>query len=229
MMQAFLPAVRRLALTCTTLAAMLAASPAHAFADDDARRAILELRQQLRQMTEQNQQARIQLAQQIDDTQQEIASLRGQVERLRWELDAKRRLEQEEIGVSITVNNPQEQAAFNQAMTHFRGGKYKESAEGFATFLAQYPNSQLSSEALFYQGSSQYANRQFDASIQTLQRLVQGRPDDARAPDALLIIAANQVEKGAMAGAKATLQSIVTNYPQSAAAQTAQERLKLLQ
>lgn len=228
-MQVFSFATKRVFLACATLAALLAAAQAHAFADDDARRAILELRQQVRQMTEQNQQARLHLAEQIENLQQELASMRGQVEQLRWELDAKRRLEQEAIGVSITVNNPQEQAAFNQAMSHFRGGKYKESAEGFATFLAQYPNSQLSSEAIFYQGSSQYANRQFDASIQTLQRLTQGKPDDSRTPDALLIIAANQVEKGNMGAAKAALQSIVSNHPETTAAQTAQERLKLLQ
>ncbi|MCB5363398.1 tol-pal system protein YbgF [Pusillimonas sp. CC-YST705] len=226
----FLPqATHRVFLTCATLAALLTAPLAHAFADDDARRAILELRQQVRQMTEQNQQARLSLAEQLENLQQELANLRGQVEHLRWEVDAKRRLEQEQIGVSITVNNPQEQAAFNQALTHFRGGKYKEAGEGFATFLAQYPNSQLASEAMFYQGSSQYANRQFDASIATLQRLTQGKPDDARTPDALLIIAANQVEKGNMGGAKTTLQSIVSKYPQSPAAATAQERIKLLQ
>lgn len=229
MMQALPLATKRFILACTTLAALLASAQAHAFADDDARRAILELRQQVRQMTEQNQQARLHLAGQVENLQQELASMRGQVEQLRWELDAKRRLEQEQIGVSITVNNPQEQAAFNRAMTHFRGGKYKEAGEGFATFLSQYPNSQLAGEATFYQGSSQYANRQFDASIATLQRLTQGDPDNARTPDALLIIAANQVEKGNMGGAKTTLQSIVSKYPETPAAQTARERLQLLQ
>lgn len=229
MMQALPLFTKRFLLACAAFSALAATPQAYAFADDDARRAILELRQQVKQMSEQGQQARISLAEQLENQQHELANLRGQVEQLRWELDAKRRLEQEQIGVSITVNNPQEQAAFNQAMTHFRGGKYKEAGEGFATFQAQYPNSQLSSEALFYQGSSQYANRQFDASINTLQKLAQGKPDDARTPDALLIIAANQVEKGNMGGAKATLQSIVSKYPQSPAASTAQERIKLLQ
>lgn len=222
-------ATTRIILACSALAALLITAPAHAFADDDARRAILELRQQVRQLTEQNQQARLSLAEQIDMLQKEVASLRGQVEQLRWESDGKRRLEQEEIGVSISVSNPQEQAAYNRAMTHFRGGKYKEASEGFATFLAQYPNSQLAGEAIFYQGTSQYSNRQFDASISTLQRLTQGDPDNKRTPDALLIIAANQVEKNDMGGAKATLQSIVSKYPETTAAQTARERLQLLQ
>jgi len=214
--------------------------PAHAqFADNEARRAVLDLRQQLRQLTEQNEktiaqlteqnrQARLQLANQIDGLQTELADLRGQLERLRWEFDAARRTEQESIGVTTTVNNPQEQAAFNQAITHFRSGRYPQAGEGFATFLAQYPNSQLAAEALFYQGSSQYANRQFDASTATLQSLVQGRPDHARAPDALLIIAANQIEKGDLPGAEATLQNIISGYPRSTSAQTARERIALL-
>jgi len=214
--------------------------PAYAqFSDNEARRALLELRQQLRetteqnekittQLTEQNRQARLQLANHIENLQAEVASLRGQLEQLRWEFDAARRIEQQAIGVTTTVNNPQEQAAFNQAITHFRSGRYPQASEGFSTFLAQYPNSQLATEALFYQGSSQYANHQFDASILTLQSLVQGRPNHTRAPDALLIIAANQVEKGDLQTAKTTLQAIIDGYPQSTAAQTAQERMELL-
>jgi len=57
---------------------------------------------------------------------------------------------------------------------------------------------------------------------------VQGRPNHARAPDALLIIAANQVEKGDLPTAEATLQNIINGYPRSAAAQTARERIALL-
>ena len=43
-----------------------------AFADDDARKAIVELRQQIRTLTEANQRARVQLADQIEALEQEV-------------------------------------------------------------------------------------------------------------------------------------------------------------
>jgi len=204
--------------------------PAHAFADDEARRAILELRQQVRQMHEQNQQARFLLADQIETLQHELADMRGQIERMRFELDINKRSSQDQAGgSSIQVDNPREQAAFDNAMGLFRSGKYKEAAQGLTGFMQDYPNSQLASEAKFYLGSSQYATKDFKGSIAQLQQLAQEAPNDPRAPDALLIVAASKIELNDMAGAKSSLEQIVRDYPQSSAADTAKSRLELLQ
>ncbi|MET0184213.1 MAG: tol-pal system protein YbgF, partial [Achromobacter sp.] len=59
---------------------MLASAPAHAFSDDEARKAILDLRQQVQQMNEQNARARLQLADQMQSMQQEVMQLREQLE-----------------------------------------------------------------------------------------------------------------------------------------------------
>ena len=56
------------------LALAALAAPVQAFADDEARRAILDLRQQVQQQNEQNQRARLQLADQIQALQQEVAN-----------------------------------------------------------------------------------------------------------------------------------------------------------
>ncbi len=126
--------------------------------------------------------------------------------------------------------DPQEQAAYEAAMGLFRGGKYKEAAGSLATFIQTYPTSPLTPEARFYRGSSMYASKDFKGSIQGLARPgIKASPDDPRAPDALLVIAASQIELNDMAGAKASLQRIVKDYPQANAAETAKSRLKLLQ
>ncbi|HWK60038.1 MAG TPA: tol-pal system protein YbgF [Eoetvoesiella sp.] len=222
--------LRTILLAASLSITALACAPAHAFADDDARRAILDLRQQIKQLTDQNQNARLQLADQMETMQHEMTEMRGQLERIRWELEVnKRSSEDQSGGNSIQVGNPQEQAAFNNAMGLFRSGKYKEAASGFGTFLSNYPSSQLAAEAKFYQGSSQYASKDYKGSIQNLQSMVQASPTDARAPDALLIVAASQIELNNMAGAKASLQKIIKDYPKSSAADTAKSRLKLLQ
>lgn len=221
---------RPILLACAVVFSTTFMLPAYAFADDEARRAILELRQQVRQMQEQNQQARFQLAGQIESLQHELTDMRGQLERMRFELDIGKRASQDQAGGnSVQVNNPQEQAGYDNAMGLFRSGKYKEAAQGLNTFLSNYPNSQLQSEAKFYLGSSLYATKDFKGSIAQLQQLVQTAPTDPRAPDALLIVAASKIELNDMAGAKTSLQQIVRDYPQSSAAETAKSRLELLQ
>ncbi len=224
-----LPYRATLAAAILSLSAAWSA-PAHAFSDDEARRAILELREQIRQLTEQNRQARLQLADQMETIQHEMASMRGQIEQLKWQVDLEKRSSQDQSGGNTPqVADPQEQAAYEGPMGLFRSGKYKEAASSFATFLEAYPNSQLAPEARFYQGSSRYASKDFKGAIQGLQAMIKQNPTDPRAPDALLVIAASQIELNDMAGAKASLQKIVKDYPQTSAAETAKSRLKLLQ
>ncbi len=222
--------LRRTAILAATISLFSITVPAHAFADDDARRAILELRTQIKQITDQNQQARLQLADQLETMQSELTSMRGELEKLRWQQDMDKRSTQDQSGGSHPkVDNPQEQAAFDQPMGLFRSGKYKEAAAAFGGFLKNYPNSQLAAEAQFYQGSSFYASKNFKGAIQELQNLVQANPKDPRAADALLVVAASQIELNNMTGAKSSLQKIVKSYPQTSAAETAKSRLKLLQ
>lgn len=217
-------------VTSLSLTAALAvlSTGAYAFSDDQARRAIIELREQVKLNTESTQRAQLQLADQIDQLRQEVAELRGQLERVRWAADLDKALEADRLGMDLTVDNPREQRAYESALNAFRQGKYPEAASGFGAFLEEYPNSQLGAEALFYQGSSLYAVKRFDQVIAQLQSLVEKHPDNARAPDALLIVSASQVELDKLNDAKTSLQKIVSNYPDSSAAQTAKARLELL-
>lgn len=200
--------------------------PSHAFADDEARRAILELRQQIRQMNEQSQQAKLMLADQIEMMRQEIAQLRGKVETLGWQNAQNQPAEQTTHSL---ISDPQEQAAYEAAMDLYRNGQYQEAASGFGTFIEAYPNSSQIEDVRFFEGSSLYATKRFSAAIQKLQNLISSSPTSPRAPDALMVIASSQVEMNDLASAQKTLQRIVTDYPDSPAAETANSRLQLLQ
>lgn len=218
-------------IVATGLALAAVTAPAHAFSDDEARKAILDLRQQVQQQNEQSQRAKLQLADQIQALQQEVAQLRDQLELVsRQQPSAKPGAA---AGGSnppgASAGDPQEQAAYDGAMDLFRKGQYKEAAESLAAFTALYPNSQLAPSAQFYQGSSRYAMKDFKGTIEQLNAMVQKSPDNARAPDALLIIAGSQIEMNNRAGAKTTLQRIVRDYPTTPAASTAKSRLQLLQ
>jgi tol-pal system protein YbgF len=218
------------ALSAAALLALTLATPAaQAFSDDEARRAILELRTQIKQINEQNQQARLQLADQMDLLHQEIASLRGRVEELSQRgPSAGGNAGHANAPQTPQAGDPQEQAVYEAAADQYRNGRYKEAAASFSAFIQSYPDSDLSGDAQFYLGSSQYASKDFKNSIQTMQTLVKNRPEDPRAPDALLVVAADQIELNDMKSAKASLQRIIKDYPGSPSAETAKSRLKLL-
>ncbi|TAN27398.1 MAG: tol-pal system protein YbgF [Castellaniella sp.] len=226
-------------ISAATLIALSVAAPAQAFSDDEARQAILELRAQVNQLKTQNQQGQLQLADQVDMMRQEIATLRGRVEELNQMVSNSQHggSAQPENGPQQQANNqqqqqgagdPQEQAAYSAAADLYRGGRYKEAASAFSTFISSYPDSNQATDARFYLGSSQYASKDFKHSIQTMQALVKAHPDSPKAPDALLVTAADQIELNDMKGAKASLQRITKEYPKSSAAETAKSRLKLL-
>ena len=216
-------------LAAVAFSSAFISAPAHAFADDEARRAILDLRGQLSTLVDQSRQIRVQQADQIEALQQEVARLRGEVERLSH---LSQRNEQAQAGdsqSSIQVADPAEQAAYDQAMQAFRAGQYKEASALLTQFIQAYPQSALVHEARFYRGSSLYATKDFRGSIGGLETMIKAAPADPRAPDALLVIAASQVELGELEGARNTLQRIVKEYPDTHAAETAKSRLKLLQ
>ena len=204
---------------------LVSALPSYAFTDDEARRAILELRQQIRQMNEQSQQARLLLADQVENMRQEIAQLRGKVEKLDWQSNQNQQPAQQ--GTSL-ISNPQEQAAYDASMDLYRNGQYQEAASAFGTFIDSYPNSTQIDEVRFYEGSSLYASKRFSAAIQKLQALINSNPQGDRASDALMVIASSQVEMNDLPSAQKTLERIVSEYPNSSAADTARNRLELL-
>jgi tol-pal system protein YbgF len=200
------------------------APTAQAFTDSEARQAILELRQQLRTLTETSQNASLQLAERIDMLEQQIAGLRAQLE----ELGAPARSGQSSAQPLEQAQDIKEQSAFDGAMDLYRQGNFKEAIQSLSAFLTLYPESVLAPTAQFYLGSSYYAVNDYRGAISTLKAMAAKYPDHPRAPDALLVAAGSEFELNARPAAKATLDQIVKNYPDSAAAQSAQERLKLL-
>ena len=183
----------------------------------------------MQQQNEQNQRARLQLADQIQALQQEVAQLRDQLE-----LVSRQQPGAKGGGAAGSANppganagDPQEQAAYDGAIDLFRKGQYKEASESFAAFTALYPASQLARAPS--SGQQRYALKDFKGAIEQLTSMVQKAPDNARAPDALLVIAGSQIELNNRAGAKTTLQRIVRDYPSAPAAGTAKSRLQLLQ
>jgi tol-pal system protein YbgF len=240
------PLLRVAAAACVLGSAMVGV-PAHAgvFDDNEARKAVLDLRTKTDGLTNQLQAAQRTILDQsnrLDQLNQQVATLRGQNEDLAnqvatlqkqqkdyyADLDARLKKfepQQETVdGVQGAVQ-PGETDAFNAASTQFRNGDYKNAAASFKAFVAKYPQSPYQPTAQYWLGNALYAQRDYKGSTAVWQNLVKTYPTHPRAPEALLAIANNQIEQGQKAAAKQTLQQIISQYGGTEVAQNAQSKL----
>jgi tol-pal system protein YbgF len=233
-------------------AASLAPLAAHAqlFSDDEARRAIIQLRERVNNLQSEinakmDKAGTLDLHNQNEALRQEIARLRGQVEVLSNELanaqkrqndfyvdldNRLRKLEPQKItvdGQEITVEQA-EQRAYEAALAYFREGDYRNAAAAFYDFTRRYPQSQLVPAAQYWLGNTYYAQRDCTNAIAAHQVVLEKFPNGSRAPEALLNIASCHIELKNRDAARQSLEMLVSRYADSPAAATARERLNTL-
>jgi tol-pal system protein YbgF len=245
----------RLAALALAFAAWL---PLHASAgildDDEARRAILDLRAKVdalsrdvnaRLDTKSDKTATIEILNQHEQTMQEIARLRGQLEVLAnqiagsqktqkdlyADLDARiRKLEprQEVVDGQTVEVKPTEKQAYDTAMDLFKSGDYKAAANALQDFVRRYPDSAFAANAQYWLGNTYYAQRDYKNAIAAQEAVVSNYGNSSKVPDAMLNIASNYIELKDNKKAKKILQQLVSKYPDTSAAATAKDRLASL-
>jgi tol-pal system protein YbgF len=226
---------------------------AHAglFDDDEARKALLDLRAKVEAMradlnaridTKSDKSATLDLVAQNEQLQQQIAQLRGQIEVLSndianaqkrqkdfyVDLDTRlRKLEPREVTIDgkTAQVDPNEQRSYEAAMQQFKAGDYKAAGTALQEFVQRYPGSSYAANAQYWLGNSYYAQRDCKAAIAAQLVVLKNYADSPKAPDAMLNIASCQTELKDKA-AKKTLQDLIKQYPDTPAADTARERLK---
>jgi tol-pal system protein YbgF len=246
-------------LARSTLCAMLVAAaaslalPAHAgvFDDDEARKAILDLRAKVDVLAKDlsaridvkaDKTAALEFVNQQEQAMQEIAKLRGQIEVLAnelaksqqrqkdfyVELDARlRKLEPRKVTIDgkEAVIDPAEQKAYDGALVLFKSGDYKNAAAALQDFVRRYPESGFAANAQYWLGNAYYALRDYPNAITAQLVVATTYADSAKAPDALLNIASCYTELKDKKNAKKVLLDLVAKFPDSASAQAAKERL----
>jgi tol-pal system protein YbgF len=225
------------------------------FDDDEARRAILDLRQkfeasqiELRKTSDDNLQLRrslLDLSNQIEALRSDLAKLRGQDEQLARDVaEIQRRQKDLSQGVDdrlrkfepakVTVDGmefvaqPAEIREFDAALATMRKGDFATAQTAFLDFYMHYPESGYKASMLFWLGNAQYALRSYREAIINFKALITLAPDHLRAPEASLSIANCQLELKDTRSARKTLEDLVKVYPQSEAAAVAKDRLTKL-
>jgi len=239
------------------VALVASASVAHAglFDDDEARRAILEIRQridtnaqQITRLSGENTELRrslLTLQSQIESLRADQATMRGQNEQLQRDLsELQRRQKDIAQGVDermrqfepakVTVDGvefnakPAEKTDYEAALAVFRQGDFNAAQNAFNGFVLKYPQSGYLPSAYFWLGNAQYANRAYKEAIVSFKALLTLAPTHARAPEAALAIANCQAELKDTKAARKTLEDLMKAFPQSEAAAAARERLARL-
>lgn len=234
------------------LAGMACTSQAALFEDDDARRAILDLRQRMEQSTKSLSEENAQLRRSLLDLQSQIESLRSDVSQTRGAQETLVRdvsevqQRQKDVAagvdarlrkfepVKVTVDGleflaePAEKRDYEAAMEIFRKGDFVAAQATLVQFLQRNGKSGYAPSALFWLGNAQYANKGYKDAMANFQQLLTVAPTHARSPEAMLAISNVQLELKDLKGARKTLEDLVKAFPASEAANTARDRLTRL-
>lgn len=244
--------IRSVMALAVTAAALGAPLQAHAglFDDDEARRAILDIRARIDAVNARvdgkaDKSTSLDLAAQNEQLRGEIARLRGQIEVLTNELANEQRRQKDfyaDLDSRLRKVEPQrmtvdgrevdvqqsEQQAYDAALAQFKAGDYKGAGQSFSAFLRSFPQSGYAASAQYWLGNALYAERDYRGAIAAQQVVVSRYADNPKAPDAMLNIASCYIELKDKAAARKALETLVAQYPDSNAAQTARQRLVAL-
>lgn len=118
--------------------------------------------------------------------------------------------------------------AYKSAFALLKSGNYDDAIAAFNDYLVAYPGSEYADNAQYWLGEAYYVNRQFEAAIGEYERLIQAYPQSPKRPHAVLKIGYSEAELGKPDAARARLEQVRSNWPNTTAANLATERLKRL-
>jgi tol-pal system protein YbgF len=234
---------------------LLGTAHAALFEDDEARRAILDLRQRVEQsntavknLGDENAQLRrslLDLQSQIEGLKAELSQSRGAQEQLARDLSEVQMRQKDVVNgmnerlsrfepQKVTVDGaefmaePAEKRDYDAAMDTFRKGDFAAAQTALGQFVQRYRKSGYAPSALFWLGNAQYANKDYKDSMANFQQMLKSSPAHPRAPEAMLAISNVQIELKDLKGARKTLDELIKTYPASETAATARDRLARL-
>ena len=215
--------------------------------DDQARRQIVELREEMSARLEASSRGQLELANQNELLRGEVAGLRGQIEVLLHEIeslkqrqrdfyvDLDERISRVEGGGVIpgtagvpaaTAGDPAaESDTYESALNLLKEGRPGDSLEAFKAFLAAYPRSSFLPGANFWAGNAALQAQEVVAARSYFNTVITTWPEDPIAPDAMLGLANSLRLMGEARSEQDTLRRIVERYPDSSAAQVARQRI----
>jgi tol-pal system protein YbgF len=192
----------------------------------------------------------IELAGNISGLRNEVQTLLGDVETMRFELDNQadrqsdlyvnldQRLSDIEASQARIASMPSaplsggapvaavsDQQAYDTAFALIQQQDYVTAQAAFERFLASYPASTLRGNAQYWLAEMHYAQLDFRTALGEFQRVLDSYPQSSKIADALLKIGYSNIELGNTNAARQALQRVMREFPDTSAANLAQQRL----
>jgi tol-pal system protein YbgF len=195
-----------------------------------------------------------QMAQQLDTLQADLRSLRGLIEVLQNE-NAKLRKEQLDLykdlekrlaetaataaaanaaataAATAAANKApappvlDEQSQYARALEEIRSRNFAVAIEILRNLASTFPAGALADNTQYWMGEAYYSLQDYDQAAAAFLGVTTNWPASRKVPDALLMLGSTQAKQNKLPAARATLQQVVTKYPESEAAKKAAERL----
>ncbi len=122
--------------------------------------------------------------------------------------------------------DPEVEKAYTAAFDKLKSGDYDGAIGAFKGFIQQNPESSYSDNAWYWLGEANYVKRNYDASLEAFQTVVNRFRASDKVPGSLYKIGVIQDERGETDNAYGTLKRVVDQYPDSNVAEMARKRLQ---
>jgi tol-pal system protein YbgF len=194
-------------------------------------------------------QSLLDLSQRIEASQNEVRTLRGQLEELQHSVgrtqeqqremyaDVDRRLTSLEGGGAagaapqveraggLPVPQGDDRANYQAAFDLLKDGKYTEAVSAFRQYLTTFPDSALADNAQYWLGEAHYVLKQYPDALRAFRTVLEKYPDSRKTPDALLKIGYAAYEMKSWAEARSALNQVVQRFGDTTAARLASQRI----
>ena len=183
-------------------------------------------------------------ANQVEAIKADIAKLRGQIEVLAYELEAAQKRQKdfyvdldnrlrklEQPPAEARTETPKADPAletrdYEAALAGLKAANFKEAAASFLAFIKTYPNSSLAPSAHYWGAYAHAQMKDHAHAAELFGKFAAGWPKDERAPAALESRVTSLEAIKDVKGARAALEQLAENYPNSEAGKKARLRLK---
>jgi TolA-binding protein len=226
-------------IAITTLLFCTVSAQAGLFDDDEARRQIAQLQKEshmrLQQLESANRKV-LDLVNHIEQIQNDLAKLSGQVDELSYNQKALQKQQHDlYLDVDTRLKGLQEKQQNKAQSDHktltgivanIRAGKYQEAIASLQKLLDGQPSREVQGTLYYWLGMSQAGSKDFIPAQRALNKVIHDYPEDQHAADAMLALASIQKSQGQQDLAMQTLQLLVARYQHSSAALQAEKILK---
>lgn len=161
-----------------------------------------------------------QLSAALATTQDELISLRSEVESLKQPALPLQDQQYPTVAPTTADNTsalPSATDTYLQAFSAYTATDYTLAIQGFSAFIQRYPRNPYIPNAHFWKGEAHFAQNELDLAATAFLTVVKEYPDAHKAPDALVKLAQIYAQLGQIPQARQILHQLELNYPKSAA------------